>query len=789
MSDSEKTPSDLLGDLIFEKVKLKHIILLGILIALIFIARDFNTYSKLSNLALQPTLGVTLLSPTSGETVPAGAMLLVTAQALGTEPIISTELWVNGIPIQNLSAPNEGTNLFTAIFSWIPTQPGEYLVWVRAFDASANSADSDSVVVTIAPTEKTSLAEISLAPYEGYVGPPLGSPPSNPQPSQPWSPSPSDWVTQKSVDEPPIAPQLTASPEDCGAMLTIEDLSDNESGFRVYRQVPSLPGWKLIATLSANHDAAAIAYTDTGYEGLLSYKVSAFNAQDQTESNPIVVDIILGNCPPPEDFEVISIEVAKMLTDENVEQMYCYKSLGGESWSRWPKEGFITPINGQAELINPTIIALLPSQAPGGVEALPPLYMNCWGWMGGELDLLGNMEFENYSGNTQGQMVRAGVGFSIELKEPTFDIKSGAPDLLDMLFKVSLLQPQVSASDNIGLCLDLLSAEANLPYNYCLKGEGSTPWPYDPAYLVWDLSFKDNCALGSNCLDPTDLGSWENVPGVENGEFGYKIKFLDLNFIKTFDTPEQLVMAIPGYFANDDCTDTRAYHLSTYFIPEGSQKMYQSEGQWISAPSPCAKTNLVVLDLILDDLLILHTAEEVDEGDKLELYGIIMLIPQDGAIQVIQLGERGNYPNYISPECLLPEGLSITENMTQFDGRCPTSAWEGAYEFDNLPMCESSGISCKQPFHFGPQRFAFALLDWTAGPSYSQMPQIYINLVDHDENSTDDKVCEGYYTFTKHFPLLAWQYDRTGSFNTENHGSGNCLITFSTTSLYTDFGH
>ncbi len=356
---------------------------------------------------------VTISSPLAGDQLAAGVPIDVETLALGHEPFLSTELWINGVLAGVDGGPSGGVTPFNSDFMWIPTQPGAYLLVARAVDAKQNVASSMSVLVFVLPNEEITQpvgpgdaaeaegesAALVVLPSAEQAGQ-SAQPPAPPAPgaavgaSQPWQGTPGNWLTSLTAQAAPNAPQVVATADGCSAVLSIHDLSNNEEGFRVYRQALNSPAWLEIAKLAAQSQNEWITYADSGVPGPLLYYVSAFNSQGESPGNISLTNVATANCPPLDEANpMLTVELTGLIPKVNVEQAYCYQSLGGVHWTRVPGLGFFVPdeetgyqLEGLEEAF--TEILLNDPQGQPVFETLD-LRLECWGWIAGKLGLLG----------------------------------------------------------------------------------------------------------------------------------------------------------------------------------------------------------------------------------------------------------------------------------------------------------------------------------------------------------------------------------------------------------------
>ncbi len=86
-----------------------------------------------------------------------------------------------------------------------------------------------------------------------------------------WGGSLGDWAQSLLPSSPPQAPELGAAADGCSAELMIHDLSENESGLRLYRQGAAAQNWELVATLAGQSQSAWIETSDLAGAGPFNY--------------------------------------------------------------------------------------------------------------------------------------------------------------------------------------------------------------------------------------------------------------------------------------------------------------------------------------------------------------------------------------------------------------------------------------------------------------------------------------------------------------------------------------
>jgi hypothetical protein len=348
---------------------------------------------------------VVISQPVNMAQFPAGTPIQVEVNASGKQPFTSTELWINGMLEGVQAAPSGGLTSFSSGFSWIPPEGGNYSLLARAINRDNKTTVSAAVFVFVNPPEYGDLPD----PDEGKVSPVVlpaspagsGSPqppaPGDVGPAGPWQGSPVDWLTDMTASFPPAAPELTLAVDGCDVRLNIHDLSDNEEGFAIYRQMTNSPDWVRMKALASHSGQGWIETQDTGLSGGVTYYVTAFNSQGETSSNLALVNIDPQACPPPQpsrDLPVLSLKVQNLSIADGTANAYCYTSPGNNNWSRWPTLGFIKPFEPEQDtalLGKPLLLADLGDQGVNPGPQSMELKLECWGWQGGKLLPLGSL--------------------------------------------------------------------------------------------------------------------------------------------------------------------------------------------------------------------------------------------------------------------------------------------------------------------------------------------------------------------------------------------------------------
>jgi hypothetical protein len=364
----------------------------------------------------------------------------------------------------------------------------------------------------------------------------------------------------------PSAPELFASAGECAAVLEINDLSDNEEGFAVYRQTGMSPMWVKVATLSSQSEWTWITYFDEGIYGAVSYYVTAFNSKGEVKSNFVMVSIDPTDCASDSKrASVGTVEVALQIPNLKGDKAYCYMSTDGMNWARWPMLGFLTPDEEDSYELTNVLVTSYNVGGSGQSEDVPmddfSLFIECWGWEGSELQYLGKLgkegisPQENGSQNIMGEGIVAEVVYEIN-KLPDLgyfypmglennwvgDSQTGSginlvKDVFLHMGAITGTSPEIprvylDQTTDREICGQHLPPDAQNIFGqllYCF------PYPaYDPdkggatdqPYLVWDFDFFEPNCIGS--MSEECKTYWELLELAEEtgGQVGFTITSL-----------------------------------------------------------------------------------------------------------------------------------------------------------------------------------------------------------------------------------------------------------------------
>jgi len=376
----------------------------------------------------QTPIQIYVTAPESGAVFPANAAIRVHAEIWSEEPILSYELWVNGV--QQANPPTGQTEGFPLQVEWLWTPGSEdvYSLLVKATDAEGGSSLSPTVRITAsepvgaqlflplepgedpqAAAEAAGLDPEGIALQEAQPGSPAGAfivydiPPVESSSPDPASAPAFDvgnigpaqpftrlgeigfWLQTRMDGTAPLpeAPLLAARVEGCNTILSIQS-GPGVDGIVIYR----------ILSGAAPPDRIAYFYPDPNIirefiiedsHGPSTYFVSSVSPGGETPSDPVSVDISDPVCAPPESGGM-QIDGENLLTPMEVDRVYLYYAISGGPWNRFPHEpqAFLTGGSNTFD-ISPLLNAIDP--LPEGSK----LNLDIWGWQNGALQNLGQL--------------------------------------------------------------------------------------------------------------------------------------------------------------------------------------------------------------------------------------------------------------------------------------------------------------------------------------------------------------------------------------------------------------
>ncbi len=117
----------------------------------------------------QPTIRITTLENDSQ--VNTGQQVAVGFEAADVEGVMQVELTINGEPTY-VEAADPPVNIFSGSYSWVPEQPGSYLIQVVTFNVNGEASDPAQVAVKVEGDPVAAVGEPTptIAPVETGVG-------------------------------------------------------------------------------------------------------------------------------------------------------------------------------------------------------------------------------------------------------------------------------------------------------------------------------------------------------------------------------------------------------------------------------------------------------------------------------------------------------------------------------------------------------------------------------------------------------------------------------------------
>ncbi len=786
---------------------------------------------------------INILNPASGFQSPRGAPVLINinASALGPSPPLALELWANGRLVGLQAGPSGGISPLSGRFAWIPTATGYYALIARARDNEKRTATSDAMGVLITASTKpdqareTQTASIQPVFTNGTGGEELGSvhetataplpePPAQPDPhdsigpAEPWDGDPLDWLSQLLVRTLPAAPELTAVPNGCGATLRIHDLSTNEDGFFVYRQLPHVPGWKRIATLSSQSKTKWLTFEDKGYSGVITYYVASFNNRREAPGNLAAVQVNPADCPTVSpEVPIVSVALADLKTDRPADHVYCYQSLGGVHWTRVPASGFFLPkANGfdTKNLTHNVLLSRADSPSNADSRALPTpelsnrgssLDVECWGWRANVLQLLGKVHRDGLNLQTPGDVSLTNAGLSA-----TYTVNR-SPVIKPLRGSGDGPQPPIEAFDsrmpgvmafpttNVEYCKDHLASKGQDLLEAILF---CTPYPeYAPnpqPYMFW-WAFDGLCANGkadngANCKSV----DWYRQRAVTyGGSLGYQLRYEYVDgpyeglgtesvAVTPYNRTVYVIPPLEPYGSQADvsnlCGVKTKYEVQLFYDAGPSDPLYANmrlvspqlgyayfRFDCVSPPSQ------VAVDVTIDTLELDNVDDDDGGVEDVELYGSFQVNTSSMATSP-SWGIR-NLATWAS----LPEGCPnelFTGGLeTNATGECPESFTSKMHNFKDLRLCASESY---QYCGFGFDDTTYLAQNNTIRIVVKEGDAIIMHttLIDYDAASSDDNICVGSIS-TANKSLDTWsKIDGVWTMVYSNPGHASCKMHF-----------
>jgi hypothetical protein len=436
------------------------------------------------------------------------------------------------------------------------------------------------------------------------------------------------------------------------------------------------------------------------------------------------------DCPPIESTQqVLSVEPVSFNSAIPVDQAYCYKSLDGTHWERWPETGFFLPGPSSLDIQKYTFSFALNEPDNQPVRKTLDMRLECWGWKGDGLKFLGEVQFTNDLSNLSGQEEQRGENFSLNLKfskvKPTPYKKNSftsyqLSDRIPFTFASITLDPNTcQAHLPPGLQTGFGAFIMCAPFPGYTKGAGTAnPQPY----LIWDVSSLCEAGPG-NCMSLPELMTYAQS---HYGTVQFVINELDqYGGIDYSVTPSKTsyVIDMPGPFGCPkgirQFTVALQYEDKQVGILNGP---YGPAASYLCAPPLGSKVDLTVTF----KTLTLSNVNSGEDPNDMELNGMFVAHASDGSG-----GSRSlyNYPDHGCPG----------DNGSGFNlGTIGCEFGDGSFSIFNLALCNTDypficDILVNNVDTITPQQYNNNSIHVTVGNGDNILLQAV--LLDYDDNS------------------------------------------------------
>ncbi len=757
-----------------------------IVVAVVF---EFQKYKTRASMGFQtrPEPSVVIDSPQPFSQWSLHSSFPVDVTAHSYAPIQSVELWINGVRMGQEDVQPAGALTGEVSFTWNPGAAGEYSLVARLIDQNGDSNVSPVVQVQILPYTPPGggTSGVAFDPGKPQVIPSAdpGSapvPPSGPGPdsgpAKAGGPSLADWLTDLTAKTPPAAPELVATVQGCAVNLQIHDRSNNEEAFQVFRAENNSP-WEQIAALKAQSSLQWITYPDTLTGGIqASYYVAAINGAGQSPSNLASVAVDPAGCPAPQtDQRIVQLDLQGFDTGGAADQAYCYRSLDGIHWDRWPSSGFLA--SGKLPADPKTARMSFDMNGLDGRTGFTQLHLTfeCWGWSGGSLKFLGKVQFTDPDLSLPG--IHSSGDGSLHISLNTGDgskVPFGytlPPQDANMPFVTAWL------TYDPNVCKSHLPADAQndfgavlfcSPYpGYTIGANSADPQPY----LVWTV-LEHTCQAGFNdkCATLADLQA-------DAKKYNGKAYFILHQESKLAGDDYSLPVASTEYvMPMENCPSDFTATIQLNFLSSKGW-VFGPESNVVTIPCKQPLGDSVPINVTFDSI----TLNNVQDGDSgvqtVELYGLFRASTPSGFYEQRTLGQWAS--NIRDADGCPNENLFQSFNTNGLGGLgCLGSFTNGTTSLANVEMCASdtTGVcfisSTNTNTDFKTDNNTITV-NVTSGDFISLKTWI----MDYDAASADDLVCQST-TATVPHNFFEWASisPQKLSLSSPDFGSGSCTI-------------
>lgn len=533
---------------------------------------------------------ITIVDPSTGSEWTSGVPMLVRTVIGSEDPVAEVELWANGERVAtSAAAAGLGRRGMFEELRWTPAAAADYLLIARALDPDGHGWDSAAVAIKVVPNPDhaesdsaeghggTSMPALGggsgEAPTEeelADLAPPPGDPTpppddAGPDPAEAWAPSLGGlqaWLGQ-GVSPSPATPYLEAKVVGCRVRLEFYDPMTAELGMVVKRIAPSENSFQTIAILGPHVDKGWMTFDDDAPgAGPNLYEILFFDDVGSALSNQVVATVDPADCAIDlGQGQSLGMGLHQTEGGRRMERLYCYFSLGGKTWARWPSEGFM-----QADDLNETV------QAITGLGAAPlDLELECWEWTEGTLALVGSLHHSLTPISANVEVAFPDGALTLQLVPTVGMTGSLLPSFPGLPVHVRIPAVQGGVTYDPGVCKAHLPPEAQNLLGQVLF---CTPFPAyevgEQPYLIWWVD-EGQCLAGSFCLSVPQL-----LAEAEKGEarVGFHV------FHRTLQEPEATMpLDLSAYVVPPVSPyDFYFYGSTEYDPPSDPAKLYEHCG-------------------------------------------------------------------------------------------------------------------------------------------------------------------------------------------------------------------
>jgi hypothetical protein len=723
---------------------------------------------------------VAISNPANGAELTAFEPVMVNAQAIGPAAYLSVELWINGELASVQAGPSAGKTPLSATFGWLPKEEGSFSLVARAIDENGQTSTSPAVQVTVLPNEDSTdetaaaFADVpALLPAgEGGYSPPAG--PGAGDSVSPADPDPGNPGNQGN-EAPPAAPELVleSASGSCEADLLIHDLSDNEDGFIVFRQLNNGP-WQQLTTLAAQSQTQWIELLGVNLVGgQTTFYVSAFNSEGEAQSNLVSISKAPADCTVDlqgPEVQAVLLEGISLTNLAPPDQLYCYRSLNDGLWARWPASDFFYPDEDGIFVLNDVLQLIIADVEENLDISGYSLMMECWGWFGSDLQYLGELAHSDQQ-LVLGEAVAIGTGLQAEIGYQALDGEGEGPlfglggdltaqylgdqDLiLKYIFPPDMVAPAAFVTYEPEECTNHLPPDAQnllgtilfcFPYPGFHGGfaEGDNPQPY----LAWN--FFHVCDEGYGW--ETEGGPcksyqyWLDQAAANGGQVGFYIEDYSSEGHQTWTVSmaNLTMFTIPP----NGCNGARSFFVRMWYEEDGfRQYSPYSNDATIECPKPVG--DVLSLDFTFDTLSLSNHDDGDDGAQTMELFGYFQVMAPSS-----QLGNN----NYLKMGAWDEQWSDCPDDTDYFvstpPGSCTQRLTNGTHNLAGIPLCKSSDYKQNSEYHCYRHLTAnHSVQDLYQAPNNTLQVQVqdgdaitlWVVLHDWDDASGNDLTCWGY---------------------------------------------